>query len=132
MDLIIHTEHLAGGDLRMARYLAALSDYRRVSDEFAAALREHGQADATAVDAASKRLAEIENDEAFVRDLMVSVSEAAAQTGLAVPTIRRLANGNHPLSDQVRSEQRHGKLWYVVPEDIHFLIETDEITPRDR
>jgi hypothetical protein len=131
---MIHIDlaHLSESEQRQARYLAALSEYRARAAEFAEALRRDGQADMTAVDVASARLHEITDDPEFVRDQMRPVREVAAQTGLSVALVRRLANGNHALSDQVRSEQRFGKLWYVLPSDVVLLVESDEIVPRRR
>jgi hypothetical protein len=131
---MIHIDpaHLSPTESRQARYLAALSEYRARAAEFADALQRDGEADMTAVDQAAKRLHEITDDPAFVRDQMRPVREVTAQTGLSVALVRRLANGNHALSDQVRSEQRFGKLWYVLADDIQYLIDSDEIVPRRR
>jgi hypothetical protein len=91
-------------------------------------MQEHGHADKAAVDAAAARLAEIKEDSEFARDQLVSVSEAPKKTGLSTALVRRMANDNHPL-DQVRSEQRHGRLWDVHPGDICYRVDTEEIVP---
>jgi hypothetical protein len=131
---MIHIDptHLSDRDQRQARYLAALSEYRALAAEFAATMQRDGQADASAVEAASQRLHAVADDPAFIRDQMRPVREVAEMTGLSVALVRRLANGNHALSDQVRSEQRFGKLWYVLPDDVEMLVESEEIVPRNR
>ena len=131
---MIHIDpaHISPRDLRQAQYLAALSEYRRLAAEFADTLKRDGQADASAVEGAGKRLHLVADDPEFLRDQMRPVREVAAQTGLSVSLVRRLANGNHALSDQVRSERRYGKLWYVFLDDVQYLLDSEEIVPRDR
>lgn len=130
MKLTIHINELAGADARQAHYLAALSTYRLAAREFAGAIEATGHADQTPVDLAAAALEALERPPELIQDLMRPVREVAAATGLSISQTRNLANGAHSLADQVRSEQRFGKLWYLYPPHVHRLIAAGEIKPR--
>ena len=123
--LTIDTDHLADADLRLAHYLAALAHYRHVAAEFTAALHDNGLADRAALDAADEELARWR--EATESDRMRPIREVTEQFGVGASSIRMwIADG------QVKAEQRYGKLWYVLPDDLERLIAEGEIVPRNR
>lgn len=126
--LTIYEQHLSERDRLTAEYLSAVSDYRRLAAEFALKLHESGAADMTALDAASERLAAIENNEAFIRSRMLPLGDAAERLGYSHQHLARICRDYGPDgTQQVRTEKRHGKLWYVYVEDIEALLATGEL-----
>lgn len=121
--LTIHADHLAGADLRQAHYLAALSAYRAVATDFAQALGATGYADRAALAEAERELSLW--SAATEVDRMRPIREAAERCGVGVSSIRMWIAGG-----QIAAEQRYGKLWYVLPDDIERLIAEGEIVPR--
>lgn len=120
----LYLDHLAGRELRQAQYLAALSDYRRLTGEFAERLEREGVADVRELREAEQELARWQ--EATQHDRMRPSREVAKQLGLSRSSLRRWCQRG-----QILSEKR-GSIWYILPEDVERLIAEGEIAPKDR
>lgn len=126
--LTVYDQYLYGDERLTAEYLSAVSDYRRLSAEFATMLERDGEANMALLDAASKRLAAIENNDAFIRAQMLPLAEAAVRLGYSHQQVARICRSHGPEgSRQVRAERRHGKLWYVYVPDVEYLIGSGEL-----
>jgi hypothetical protein len=115
MVVTTHLDFLSERDAALARYYAALSQYRAAAQGFIDELNERGQSSLDSVDEAREALAAAEEE--ALPYLMEPAARVAERLGYSRSSMRRILNEHGPDGDgQIRAEKRRGTWWVFAPD----------------